>query len=502
MERAGRYTLLEPLGAGGMARVFLAQKDGSSEICVLKRLHGPLESNPLVAKRFHREAHIASLLSHRAIARVLDAGIEDSSFCIAMELIAGQTLEAILAALAQEKRSMPLPIALRVAVETLEALAYAHDFRAEDDKALNIVHRDLTPRNIMISYAGLVKIIDFGIARGDVDELKTAPGTLMGTPYYMSPEQARTLPVDRRSDLYTFAAVFFELLAGQRLVRATGRAAILAEVAATPAPLLSSIAPNAPPGFDAVLARALDKDPARRHANAAELLADLLRAAGGASIATFDELALLMRRLFPDAEAKLASLSRSGEVQLETTRAEVTTSPPPRRARSSQPILLAMAAGIILPIALGGIYFMVADPEPLETRALDPIPTPIRETPRVVAKPAPDPVLVIKNPQPPLRPPVKRAENKVVVNVEAPAEKPSRTAELEEMLAALRAAPKDTKLRTLLYDRLAAESEKLPAQKQRRIKAAIDRALLDEDISGLEHGVREIKKAIDAGEMP
>src|SRR6185436_19664490 len=147
-------------------------------------------------------------------------------------------------------RLLPLPLALLVAQESLEALAYAHDFAGEDGRALNIVHRDLTPRNIMASYAGKVKIIDFGIARGDVDELKTAPGVLMGTPYYMSPEQARTLPVDRRSDLYTFAAVLFEMLAGKRLVRAKGRAAILAEVATQAAPAITSLNPSVPKAFD------------------------------------------------------------------------------------------------------------------------------------------------------------------------------------------------------------------------------------------------------------
>src|SRR5262245_37317635 len=126
--RIGRYTLLEPLGEGGMARVFLAQKDGSTEICVLKRLHVQLETNKLATKRFQREAHIASLLSHRAIARVLDAGIEDESFCIAMEYIAGQTLEAILDAVHKNDRLLPLPLALLIASETLDALAYAHDF--------------------------------------------------------------------------------------------------------------------------------------------------------------------------------------------------------------------------------------------------------------------------------------------------------------------------------------------------------------------------------------
>src|SRR5688572_10911728 len=149
-----------------MARVFLAQKDGSNAVCVLKRLHAQLAANRIAVRRFEREAHIASLLEHRAIARLIDAGAEGDAFCIAMEYVAGQTLEAIFDQLARRGRSMPLPIALWIAREVLDGLAYAHALIDAEGRPLNIVHRDLTPRNIMVGYGGAVKIIDFGIARG------------------------------------------------------------------------------------------------------------------------------------------------------------------------------------------------------------------------------------------------------------------------------------------------------------------------------------------------
>lgn len=606
--RIGRYALLEPLGEGGMARVFIARKDGSNEICVLKRLHGQLESNKLALKRFQREAHIASMLSHRAIARVLDAGIEEQSFCIAMELIAGHTVEAIVEALHKQSRAVPLPIALGIASEALNALAYAHDF-AEDGKPLHIVHRDLTPRNIMLGYDGAVKIIDFGIARGDVDELKTAPGVLMGTPYYMSPEQARTLPVDRRSDLYTFSAVFFEMLAGKRVVQSKGRAAILAEVALSPAPALSSINPQAPRGFDAVLARALAKDPAERPPTAAELWTELSRAAGNVRPAGNEELGRFVRELFPEAEqraaARIARVRTSGSNELAEvmpTRVERPfeaeppaadeTLPPSSSSRPStvrrggpgaSPVVLASIAGVLVPVAIAAVYFAFgvdARPperiegtviaEPLEPPPAMPAPSVARATPAVraraeeiraepvevarlesakpvaldtkpaaqdakspaqdtkpaaqdaksaaqEAKPADKSAEAAKpadKPNPDIKPADKSAEAAKPADKPNPDTKPAdksepgaparpaRTAELERMLANLRAAPKDTALRTNLLDRIEAEASKLPPPRQRRIQAAIDPARFDEDVSGLERGIAELKKAEAAGELP
>ncbi|MCK6552642.1 serine/threonine protein kinase, partial [Myxococcota bacterium] len=247
--RLGRYTLLAPLGEGGMARVFLAQRDGATDVCVLKRLHVALEGHPIALKRFQREAHIASLLHHPAIARVVDAGLERGSFHLALEYVAGETLEAVASRAIARWGAVPLALTLAVASAVLDALAYAHTL-TEEGRPLRIVHRDLSPRNVMLTYDGDVKVIDFGIARGDVDELKTEPGVLMGTPYYMSPEQAMTAPVDHRSDLYTIAAVLFELLTGRRLVTASGRAQVLLAVATEPAPPPSSLTTRAPKRLD------------------------------------------------------------------------------------------------------------------------------------------------------------------------------------------------------------------------------------------------------------
>jgi serine/threonine-protein kinase len=308
LERIGRYSLIEPLGEGGMAKVWVALKDGAADVCVLKQLHVQLEQNSEAAKRFIREANIASQLIHPSIAKIVDAGIEGTRFCLAMEFIPGQTVEAMVKQAKDKGGILPLEISIPIILQSLEALAYAHELRDPDGRRLGIVHRDLSPRNIMLNYAGQVKLIDFGIAKGDVDEYKTAAGVLMGTPYYMSPEQARALPVDRRSDVYTLGAVFFEMLTGKRLVQAKGRAKILMSVARQLAPPVSTVNPNVPQALDPVLAKALSKKPDERYATAEEFAAALRLASGGAAFTAPDVLGAFLRELFPQGEAKAAAM--------------------------------------------------------------------------------------------------------------------------------------------------------------------------------------------------
>lgn len=521
MERLGRYALLEPLGEGGMARVFIARRDGSNEICVLKRMHAHIEANDLASKRFHREAHIASLFSHPAIARVLDAGLEGDSFCIAMEHIAGQTVEQILLELQKNSRLLTLEHALFIAEQTLEALAYAHDFLGEDGRPLNIVHRDLSPRNIMASYAGAVKVIDFGIARGDVDGLKTAPGVLMGTPYYMSPEQARTVAVDRRSDLYTLGAVLFEMFTNRRLVRAKGRAAILAEVSSGTVAPISSIDPRVPKSFDPFFARVLAKDPAGRPADARAMLAELRAAAGPLRASTSEELAGLMRELFPvqATSERTAVLSLAEPTRLETLRSGESSTPaltaPPPRERGGRLLLLALGGALTAAlIGIAGASFFREEQAPIAAvaPAVARVEAQRLEPPRVTAKtpeeePPPEPArvetVIERTAVPKDRPPPKKTQvvEQTPASIPPPKQTPSRLAEVEAALAALRASPSDADLRARLYDRIEQQSRALDERRRRVIRAAIDRSLLDSGIEGLERGVQELRKAEVAGEL-
>lgn len=323
--RLGRYTLLEPLGEGGMAKVHLAKKDGSNQIVVLKQLHVQLESNSEAGRRFYREANIASQLNHPAICQVTDAGIEGGRFCLAMELIAGETVEALVTAAQERGGVLPFEVSIPIMLEALEALAYAHEFRDAEGTPLNLVHRDLSPRNVMVGYSGQVKLIDFGIAKGDIDEYKTAAGTLIGTPYYMSPEQATALTVDQRSDLYSIAAVFWEMLVGERLVKAKGRAKILMSVARDEAPAPSSRNAKVPVAFDQVLRRALEKMPEDRYPNARAFQQALRQAAAPYLNTPREAIGQFVRALFPNGERKAQELlSRAQAHALEGPVAEPT----------------------------------------------------------------------------------------------------------------------------------------------------------------------------------
>jgi serine/threonine protein kinase len=294
----GRYTLLEQIARGGMAQVFLAQRDGAATPCVLKQLHVELEDNPTAGKRFQREANIASRLRHTNIASVISAGIEDGTFCIGMELIAGQTVEALVVELARRNERVPADVTIRILLEVLDGAAYAHALTDEDGTALNIVHRDLSPRNIMVAFDGAVKIIDFGVARGRIDAFQTAPGMMVGTLRYMSPEQAMAEGVDRRSDLYTLGVVLHEMLSGAPAITNTRAVDVLNRVIAEPLPPLSEVAPHVPAAVGDVVAKATAKNPDDRFADA-----DQMRAALAAAFdAPADDAALgaLVRRLFPE----------------------------------------------------------------------------------------------------------------------------------------------------------------------------------------------------------
>lgn len=313
-ERLGRYLLLEPLGEGGMAKVFIAKKDGATSVCVLKQLHLQLEEQDEAIKRFTREAHIAAILDHPNIAGISDAGVEGDKFCIAMDFIEGQTVEALVKAQRRRGEVVPFDVTVSLMLNALTGLIYAHEVKdPETGRSMGLVHRDLSPRNIMLSYEGETKIIDFGIAKGEVDEYKTAIGSLMGTPYYMSPEQARAQSVDQRSDVYTMGAVLFEMLVGRRLVQAKGRAKILMTVAREPAPPPRTLNPAVPEAVEQVVLKALQKRPEDRWQSAREFHAALKEAGGRLGTANEDRLGRFVKTLFPEGQARAAELRSLGQ---------------------------------------------------------------------------------------------------------------------------------------------------------------------------------------------
>lgn len=338
LKRLGRYAIAEELAKGGMAQLYVARKDGARELCVLKRLLFEFETDEVARARFQREARVASYLTHPNIVRTLDAGFESGTFCISSELVAGNTLESVIERLRSLGRSLPPEVAVSIALKVLDALAHAHELRAEDGSPLDIVHRDISPRNILIDFSGEVKIIDFGVARIKLDQFRTAPGVIVGSLEYMSPEQAAALPIDRRSDIYSIAVVTYEMLTGRHLVPRHGQLteSLTAIVREIPPPI-SSISPHLPKAFDAVLGKALAKNANDRYSTARELHNHLAEASVGIVLAPSQIVGMLLRGIMPDAESKMLAMiercKRALEISEHVERAVERTAPVENNAR-------------------------------------------------------------------------------------------------------------------------------------------------------------------------
>ena len=289
-----------------MARVFLSKKDGASDLCVLKQLHVELERHSTAATRLKREAHLVSHLNHPNIARIVDAGVEDGKFCTATEYIAGQMLESVMEALAKNESIVPPAMSVFIAAQILSGLEHAHNLVDPDGVPLRIVHRDLSPRNIMVGFNGDVKVIDFGVAQGKIDDFKTAPGMMVGTLRYMAPEQALTRGTDQRTDLYTVAIVLYEMLTGKPVVQEGRAIQVLTAVIEDSPPMAHTVNTMLPRALGEVVAKGMAKDPNDRWQTARAFRDAIIEAGRSLNRPTREYVGRLVRELFP-AEAREAA---------------------------------------------------------------------------------------------------------------------------------------------------------------------------------------------------
>ncbi|MFO0726493.1 MAG: protein kinase [Myxococcota bacterium] len=311
--RLGKYTLLKPLAEGGMGQVYLAQRDGSDQICVLKTLRPDVVNDETSRRRFLREARLAAFLDHPNIARLLDAGDEDGTFCIALEFIAGKDIESMMHELIRKGRLLPFEASVSAMVGILDGLEAAHTATDPSGQPMNIVHRDLSPRNMMLTFDGQAKVIDFGVARASINDFKTAPGMVMGTFRYVSPEMATASQVDHRSDVYAAGVVLYELLTGQAVVGQTANPVdMLRAVVTQSPPPVHTANPAAPAALSPVIMRALEKNPGQRWQTAAEFRAAIVAAVPEMAHFPKPQLGLFLRTWFPgDAAAASAVVELS-----------------------------------------------------------------------------------------------------------------------------------------------------------------------------------------------
>ncbi len=307
--RIGEYIILERLGHGGLAEVLLARHLEDGHLAAIKRLLPELQAEPKANARLRREANIASLLRHPNIAQIFDAGLHEERFYIASELIDGVEVDLLLRHHREregKEARLPLDITARLGLETLTALDFAHRARDAEDEPLELIHRDISLRNLMVTFRGELKIIDFGIAKAKLDEFKTATGALVGTPKYMSPEQVEGRPLDLRSDVYSTAVVLYELLGGRSLLRpGLSLVQVLQEVMNALPPPLSSQNPDLPKELDPIFKRALQKDPADRFESAGDFAA-ALQPHLHSQMASTERIADFVLELFPQRHARFA----------------------------------------------------------------------------------------------------------------------------------------------------------------------------------------------------
>ncbi|WP_158617795.1 serine/threonine-protein kinase [Corallococcus sp. CA049B] len=334
IETYGSYQLLKRLATGGMAQIYLARRPGSDapdKLLVLKRILPHLSENDEFVRMFLDEARIAARLAHPNVVQIYDLGAEGDTFFIAMEYIHGVDARRLWKRSETAGRPLPVPIVCRILLEACAGLDYAHKKTDAAGRPLGIVHRDVSPQNILVTFDGGVKVVDFGIAKAADQATVTRSGVLKGKYSYMSPEQAAGQRVDRRSDVFALGVVLHELLTGGRLFKRVSDMLTLSAVAECNVPVPSQVAPRVPAELDAIVLKALAKDPDARYQHAQELQRALegWLASQPQPCGTPADLAGYMRELYSD---RLTEEARSGEVQVTDEEAGVAPPPAPRRS--------------------------------------------------------------------------------------------------------------------------------------------------------------------------
>jgi serine/threonine-protein kinase len=277
---AGRYELLLELASGGMGAVYLGRQRGAAgfeRLVAVKRMHRHLTEDPALVAAFHDEARIASGIRHPNVVTVVDVYEDAGEHLIVMDYVDGASVSSLLSSARRRGMKLPRAIALRVAVEALRGLHAAHVLRTLDGRPMQIVHRDVSPQNLLLGVDGSVRVTDFGIARALERSVRTQTGELKGKVRYMSPEQATGRALDHRSDVFSLGVVLWEMLVGDKLYDAETDLELLkqASVAAISPPQLRD--PTLQPELGALVMGALAVDPAARPRDAATLADQLER---------------------------------------------------------------------------------------------------------------------------------------------------------------------------------------------------------------------------------
>ncbi|MDI1443395.1 serine/threonine-protein kinase [Polyangium sp. 6x1] len=342
-ERIGPYEVIAELASGGMATTYLARKTGEvgfERLVVLKRVHPHLLKEPSLRDMLGDEARVAASMRHPNVVPVEDVVDASGELCLVMPYVESLSLGALLDAARGAGERLPPAVASRILLDVLAGLDAAHEAKDLRGEPLEIVHRDVSPRNVLVGTDGRARLIDFGVAKAARRITQTQSGIMKGTIAYMAPEQLRRRELDRRADVFAAGVVLHEAITGERLFDGRDEADVLIGVLADEIPRLSEAALGLSPAIDQVLESALSRDPDERFASAAAFAEALERAL---SPAPPREVGAILARL---GAAEIERRREAVRVFLDQPRVEAPESTPRRRSSSRAIMMLASAAAL------------------------------------------------------------------------------------------------------------------------------------------------------------
>ncbi|WP_249039718.1 serine/threonine protein kinase, partial [Archangium gephyra] len=339
MQQVGKYQLVRKLATGGMAEVFLAKAAGPmgfEKTLVLKRILPHLAEETAFVEMFLSEAKLAAQLTHPNIVQIFDFGESEGTYFLAMEYIDGPSLRTLIKRALANGMELPLAVCARLVAQACEGLAFAHDFAdPETGEAQGLIHRDISPDNILLSKQGAVKVVDFGIAKAAGQAHKTASGVIKGKIAYMPPEQVRAESLDRRVDVYALGVVLYELLTGHKPFEAESDVGVMRAILyQSPMPAVQ-FRPELPDSMRRVLGRALAKDREQRYPDCHAFQSDLEEfiLSVGKPVTT-QQVAQLITQVASSTEP--ASASQPGTARGEPTHSATPVHTPPPRAHEEK----------------------------------------------------------------------------------------------------------------------------------------------------------------------
>lgn len=391
MERFGQYILLDKVGSGGMAELFKAKKlgiEGFERVLAIKRILPHLSSDDEFIDMFIAEAKLVARLNNKNIVQVYDFGLIGQNYFISMEYIRGKDLRSILKRCKEKKIDFPVQMAVFIAKEVASALHHAHNQKDSTGMSLGIIHRDVSPQNILISYEGEVKVVDFGIAKAGAHS-KTTTGVLKGKLSYMSPEQAWGKPIDHRSDIFSLGIVMYEMLTGERLFKGDSEINTLERVReAKVEPMPSTVNADLPPDLEARLLKTLARETSDRYQTAAEMEAEfgeiLFQMLHGDPVVSLKQ---FMHKLFrqeieaehrSEMEEETVSVQfedEPGQAEQRSFRTGTVRAAAVRKKKKIYPYALAGVAAILM---IAGYMFWPAMPEKTSLPLSDSVSRPIK----------------------------------------------------------------------------------------------------------------------------